>query len=192
MSGDDVDLLVGAARAGGAWAFGRLWERFSPVVHGYLRARGVRDPEDVTSEVFLAAFRRVGDFEGDGRAFRAWLFTIAHHMAVDAVRRGPHRHESPVDVVEDGRSSPSAEESALAALGGADVDRLLATLTPDQRDVLLLRVVGDLSLEETASAVGKPVGAVKQLQHRALATLRRRISEQAITPGATTAIAGTR
>ena len=71
MSGDDVDLLVGAARAGGAWAFGRLWERFSPVVHGYLRARGVRDPEDVTSEVFLAAFRRVGDFEGDGRAFRA-------------------------------------------------------------------------------------------------------------------------
>ena len=93
---DDLDALVDAARAGGGWAFGRLWEQLAPSVAAYLRRRGVQDADDVTSEVFLAAFLGIARFRGDGPAFRAWLFTIAHHKGVDAVRR-PARRELLVD-----------------------------------------------------------------------------------------------
>ena len=95
---DELDLLVAAARTGGGWAFGRLWEQLAPSVAAYLRGRGVRDADDVTSEVFLAAFRGIGRFHGDGVAFRSWLFTIAHHKSVDVHRR-PATREVLVDAV---------------------------------------------------------------------------------------------
>ncbi len=183
---EELDHLVDAARAGGGWAFGRLWELLSPPVAAYLRTRGVRDADDVTSEVFLAAFRQVGTFQGDGAAFRAWLFTIAHHKGVDTVRR-PRSREVPVDTsdrqaLEAGstaRLARSAEDQALERIGAADAVRRLDALTDDQRAVLLLRVVADLSLAETATALGKPVGAVKALQHRALARLRSGLTDRA-------------
>jgi RNA polymerase sigma-70 factor (ECF subfamily) len=190
VTGPELDLLVAAARAGGGWAFGRLWEEISPVVHAYVRGLGAADPDDTTSEVFLAAFRRIGRFEGDGRAFRSWLFTIAHHKAVDGWRRGAATREVPTDRVEDRRTAPSAEDAALDRLSGETVHELLATLTREQRSVVLLRVVGELSLEETAAVVGKPVGAVKALQHRALLRLRRHMIDQAVSTGAPDAIAG--
>lgn len=178
---DDLDALVDAARAGGGWAFGRLWEQQAPLVASYLRRRGVRDADDVTSEVFLAAFRGIARFDGDGSAFRAWLFTIAHHKAVDAVRR-PARRELLVDTFAGSEGDllddapRSAEDEALDRVSAAAALRSLEVLTDDQRDVLLLRVVADLSLAETAQVLGKPVGAVKALQHRALTRLRSAVS----------------
>jgi RNA polymerase sigma-70 factor (ECF subfamily) len=189
MWNEDIDLLVDAARVGGGWAFGRLWEELSPTVAAYLRGRGVRDADDVTSEVFLAAFRGIERFDGDGRAFRSWLFSIAHHKGVDAVRRGASVREVPVETVSDGRTTASAEDGALESLERGEVSRLLCLLTVEQRDVLLLRIVGELSLAETAAAIGKPVGAVKQLQHRALARLRKEIPRQPITQDPVQAIA---
>ena len=177
---DELDLLLAAARAAGARPFGRLWELLAPVVAAYVRRRGVHDVDDVTSEVFLAAFRGIERFDGDGSAFRAWLFTIAHHKAVDAARR-----PAPVLVVDavgaesellDRRTARSAEDEALDRAGGAAAVSSLDVLTADQREVLLLRVVADLSLAETAQVLGKPVGAVKALQHRALARLRTAVS----------------
>jgi RNA polymerase sigma-70 factor (ECF subfamily) len=175
---DDLDLLVAAARSGGGWAFGRLWEELAPSVAAYLRGRGVRDADDVTSDVFLAAFRGIGGFRGDGVAFRSWLFTIAHHKGVDAHRR-PASREVLVDAVGAGAGrgldlvrARSAEDVAMEQIAGDRAVRQLATLTDDQRAVLLLRVVADLSLAETAEVLGKPVGAVKALQHRAIARLR--------------------
>ncbi|MGZ4591756.1 MAG: RNA polymerase sigma factor [Actinomycetes bacterium] len=178
MVGEDVETLVLAARAGGGWAFAELWTQLSPAVLGYLRGRGVPDAEDVTSETFLAVFARIGSFRGDASGFRSWLFTIAHHKGVDALRRGPGCHERATGDVRDDRIAASAEELALESLGNEQVTRLLATLTGDQAEVLLLRVVGELSLEETAVVVGKPVGAVKQLQRRGLARLRRDIERR--------------
>jgi RNA polymerase sigma-70 factor, ECF subfamily len=189
MVGEDVEMLVVAARAGGGWAFAQLWLRLSPAVLGYLRGRGVPNAEDVTSDTFLAAFQRINSFTGDGARFRAWLFTIAHHKGVDALRRGPTCHETATGDVPDHRVEPSAEERALETLGDDKVARLLGMLTDDQRQVLLLRVVGDLSLQGTASVLGKPVGAVKQLQRRGLARLRREIENEPITSPAAPAIA---
>jgi RNA polymerase sigma-70 factor (ECF subfamily) len=188
MTDENLDLLVGAAVAGGGWAFAQLWEQLSPSVLGYLRGRSVPDPEDVTSEVFLAAFQRVGGFRGDGAQFRAWLFTLAHHKGVDAVRRGPARRELLADEVPDGRRAASAEDDAMVGFGTQEVRRLLATLTVDQREVVLLRIVGELSLDETATVLGKPVGSVKQLQRRGLARLRREIEREPVTCAATTAM----
>ena len=91
MTAEDLDRWVDAARAGGGWAFGQLWEALSPGVAGYVRGRGAPDPDDVTSEVFLAAFQRIAAFQGGGAAFRSWLFTIAHHKAVAPRRRGRPR-----------------------------------------------------------------------------------------------------
>ncbi len=186
---DELDLLVAAARSGGGRAFGRLWEQLAPSVAAYLRGRGVRDADDVTSEVFLAAFRGIGRFQGDGVAFRSWLFTIAHHKGVDVHRR-PATREVLVDAVGAGAghglASPparSAEEVAMEQIAGDGAVRHLANLTDDQRAVLLLRVVADLSLAETADVLGKPVGAVKALQHRALARLRADLGAVSQEPG---------
>lgn len=179
---DDLEALVGRARSGSPEAFAELYERLAGPVAGYLRARGVPDVEDATSEVFIAVLTGVARFEGDGDRFRAWVFTIAHRRAVDRWRRASRTPQ--LDPIEDAppRAVPSAEEDALASLGTARVRALLDLLSPDQRDVLLLRVVADLSLEQVAGVLGKREGAIKALQHRALARLRREIERKAVSP----------
>jgi RNA polymerase sigma factor (sigma-70 family) len=179
---DLVAELVVAAQAGAAWAFTRLWERFAGPVAGYLRLQGAAEPEDLTSEVFLAAFTGLGRFRGDGAAFRSWLFTIAHRRLIDERRRRGRRvattelEASAGETLEGG----DAETEALTGLGTERVLRLLADLSPDQRDVLALRILGDLTVEQVADALGKRAGAVKALQRRGLEALRRKFSEEGV------------
>jgi RNA polymerase sigma factor (sigma-70 family) len=173
----ELDRLVDAARAGDGEAFSGIWTLLGARVLGYFRAYGCRDAEDLTSETFLAAFTRMGDVVGDGAAFRTWLFSIAHHKRVDDVRRRSRRAAPiPYEPELDGRLTGPADEPAFAAESG-DVVTMLADLAPDQRDVLTLRFVADLSLEQVATTLGRSVGAVKSLQHRGLETLRRRVTD---------------
>lgn len=176
LSPPHLDSLVDDARAGSPEAFGELWQRLSPKVAGYARGRGVADPADFTSEVFLAAFQRIQAFSGDGAAFQRWLFTIAHHRAVDDLRRRNRRGLEVVYEPEaDPRRSPSAEARALARLGDAAALELLSDMPDDQRNVILLRVVADLSVAEVAEMLDRSPDAVRQLQRRAVARLKRRI-----------------
>lgn len=168
--GDD---LTESARRGEAWALTEIWHLYSPAVTGYLRGRGVADPEDMTSEVFLQVFRRIGSFRGDEAALRTFVFSVAHARYVDERRRLARRGTEIEFVADDhGAVAVSAEADALHELATQRAIALIETLSPDQRDVLLLRIVADLSLEETAKVLRKRVGAVKSLQHRALAALR--------------------
>ena len=183
--GPAFDQVLSAAQANAGWAFTRLYESLAPRVAGYLRASGVADAEDLTSEVFLAVFRGIGTFSGGEAQFRSWVFTIAHHRIVDHRRARARRPwVGPLD--EGGDAEPtqpgaeSAEAGALATLGTERVQRLLDGLAPDQRDVLALRVVADLTVEQIAEALGKSTGAVKALQRRALVALRRRLAEEAV------------
>ena len=173
--GNDPDSpLVAAAKAGHAWALTRIWEEHAPTVLGYLRGRGAAEPEDMTSDVFVGVFERIRGFHGDDTALRAFIFTIAHHRLVDDLRRRSRRGEAAsYDAEVDPRTVESAEDTAVQSLANARVEHLLDRLSPDQRDVMLLRVVADLTLEQTAAVLGKRVGAVKALQHRALEALRR-------------------
>jgi RNA polymerase sigma factor (sigma-70 family) len=177
MSDQDLEHLVRTAQAGGGWAFERIWLELSPAVAGYARARGVRDVDDVVSSAFLAVFQGLAGFRGSGAAFRSWLFTIAHHKIVDDIRVQQRRSvEQELTVDTDVPLASSAETAALAALSDAEVRHLLDQLTPDQRDVLLLRVFGDLPVAEVARVLGRTEGAIKQLQHRAIQQLRKRVS----------------
>jgi RNA polymerase sigma factor (sigma-70 family) len=174
------DVVLEASRSGGCWACSRIYEWLAPAVVGYLRAQGADDPDDLTSEVFVRVFSGCGSFSGDEAQFRAWVFTIAHSRLVDA-RRAKNRTPEMTGLEHeclDGQepTSAGAEDEAMDRLALDEVRQVLATLTMDQRDVLALRIVSQMSVEEVAAALGKPPGAVKALQRRALATLRRRLA----------------
>jgi RNA polymerase sigma-70 factor (ECF subfamily) len=155
-----------------------LYDRYAGRVFGYLRAQGAVEPEDLTSEVFLRVFDRLDQFTGDEANFRSWLFTIAHRILVDDARRRQRRPQTTVlNVVAESFSAGDVEREALANVGAEWADELLSSLPADQRAVVALRVTADLSLEQVADILDKRVGAVKSLQHRALAALRRRCGE---------------
>jgi RNA polymerase sigma-70 factor, ECF subfamily len=174
--------LLGAAREGSEAAWQELYSGLAPIVLGYLRANGAPDPEDLLSEVFLQAARDIARFDGDEPGFRSWVFTIAHHRLIDARRHSARR---PVELSPDppepsGRAADAAEE-ALERIGNDEVRRVLAALSDDQRTVLLLRVVADMSIEDVAHAVGKRPGAVKALQRRGLAAAKRELGRKGVT-----------
>jgi len=180
--GDDFGRTLDAARAGADWAWVRIYRDLAPAVLGYLRGRGAGDPEDLTGETFLQVVRDLPRFAGDERAFRSWVFVIAHHRLLDERRRRARR---PVELTPDPPNpagwSGDAEAEALDAVAAERVRRIIEQLGPDQRDVLLLRVLGDLTVVEVARIVGKSPGAVKALQRRALDAVRRAVSRAGVT-----------
>ncbi|MDQ3896697.1 MAG: sigma-70 family RNA polymerase sigma factor [Actinomycetota bacterium] len=176
--------LLTAAQAGGEWAYERLYRSLAPAVAGYLRVQGASDPDDLTSEVFERAFSSLGRFSGGEAQFRSWVFTIAHNRLTDERRRAGRR-PAPVDGdVSDlpARDVPvgNVEDEAVRRLATERVRRLCEGLAPDQRDVLLLRLLACLTVEEIAQALGKSPGAVKALQRRGLAAIRRQIEHQGV------------
>jgi len=173
-----LDGALEQARAGSERGFDELFRATGAAVAGYLRARGVRDPDGAANDVFVRAFRTLHTFEGDGERFRSWLFTIAHNAAIDDARRRSRRVVEVSLAAAPDPTGGNVEFDAVARLAHERVHTLLALLSPDQRDVLLLRVVGDLSVEETAAALGKSYEAVKALQRRGLAALRRALSSE--------------
>lgn len=167
------DDVVAAARAGRPEAVGLVWTELSPKVLGYLRARGVEDAEGLTSEVFVQVLKRLPNLRGGAGELRTFVFSVAHARAVDDIRRRARRPaETPYEPERDDRVSASAEVRAFEDGPSPDMTDLLSRLNDDQRTVVELRVIGDLSLEQTAAVLGRSTGAVKQLQRRGLLQLR--------------------
>ena len=178
--GPAFDSILVAAQVGagvGTEASTSRWRRRWPP---YVRAQGVAEPDDVTGDVFVAVLTRLPAFDGDEQQFRRWVFTIAYRRVVDEWRAKGRRDTYSPPQTSTASTVPTAEDVALARLGDERVGELLATLTPDQRQVLALRVVADLSIDQVAALMGKPVGAVKSLQHRALGSLRRTVAGEAV------------
>ena len=174
----DLGREVDGARAGSVRVFEQIYRVLAPSVASYLRWNGVVDVESLTNEVMAQVHRNLPRFTGDGAAFRSWVFTIAHHRMVDDRRARGRRPVVADSEVVDATLVGNAEDDALAVLDDARLRQLLEELSPDQRDVLLLRIVADLPLVDVAQTMGKQLGAVKSLQHRALATLRRKLAQQ--------------
>lgn len=170
----EIERYLGRATFGQQDGFTGLYRCLAPRVAGYARSRGVRDVDDVVNEIFLAAFASLSGSDWTAPRFRSWLFSIAWNKTADWHRRaGRQVDTTDAPPRDDATPGGDVEADALELLSSDRVEQLLDALTDDQRDVILLRIVADLSLEETATALDKPVGAVKALQHRALAALRR-------------------
>jgi RNA polymerase sigma-70 factor (ECF subfamily) len=170
---EEFASVLDAAQAGGNWAWSRLYTELAGPVLGYLRTRGAADPEDVLGDVFLDVARNIGTFAGDFEGFRSWVFTIAHRRLIDERRA---RGRRPVDPVADPESQDVGEDPATiveARILREDMVALFSALSPEQRDVLLLRVIGGLTIDEVAVIVGKSRGAVKALQRRGISALKK-------------------
>ena len=174
MLGVTFQCVLDAALVGTDWAWAEIYRDLSPPILAFLRARGAAEPEDLTGEVFVQIVRDVRRFSGDERDFRAWCFAIARNRLIDDGRR---RSRRPVDLVADAgwevADSGDVAADALEAIARDRLRRLIDGLAPDQRDVLLLRILGELTVDEVARVVGKSPGAVKALQRRGLAALAR-------------------
>ncbi len=179
--GPSFDGVLAAAQTGAAWAWEVLYREFSGPVLGYLRTRGAADPENALGEVFLQVAKNIKTFSGDEAGFRSWVFMIAHHRLIDERRSRRRRSETFIAdaAALDGATEPAraAEDDAVEDLTVEDIRRLLSTLSPDQQDVLTLRIIGGLTVPEIAHILGKRPGAVKALQRRGLDKLRKNLGK---------------
>lgn len=178
----DFDSVLPAAQAGADWAWERIYADLAGQVRGYVRRNGASDPDDLVGETFLHLARGIGTFEGTLANFRSWVFTVAHHRVLDDRRRRSRKPADPfAETPEPAPTSPDAtSEAALDSVGTDRVQELIGRLVPDQRDVLLLRIVGGLTIPEIAEAVGKSVGATKALQRRGIAALERILQDEGV------------
>jgi len=175
-------MLLGAAQSGQARAFEGLYMSLAPVVSRYLRLNGATDPEGLTNEVFLGVFMGLVSFSGTEAQFRSWVFTIAHRRLIDdrrQVGRRPATAELPTESLL-GLVGGDAEEDAMYVLGLGRMGDVLECLTSEQRRVLLLRLVADLTVEQVAEATGKSLAAVKSLQRKGLEGIRRRLDVEKV------------
>lgn len=160
--------------------FTAAYRELSPRVLGYLRSHGLDDPEAATNDVFLALHRRFGSVEGGEDGVRTLVFSIAHARLVDFHRaQARNARQVSFDLDDDPRRAASAEDIAIDMVGGGAMS-LLARLGDDQRQVISLRVIAGLSLEETAQVMDRSVGSIKQLQRRGLESLRSLMAREAI------------
>lgn len=180
--GDAFASMLAAARANAPWAFERLFTIYAPRVKAYVQAGGATEPDEITNDVFLAAFQSLDRFEGDEPGFRSWLFTIARRRVVDDHRRRSRRvvtvateHTTEMDA-----PGGDVETEALTNITSQWVLDVLNQLSDDQRDVLLLRTVADCTIDQIAGILGKRPGAVKALQRRGLAAAKKILSQQGV------------
>jgi RNA polymerase sigma factor (sigma-70 family) len=173
----EADLALTAVREGGEPDHDRgaagLYRALAPAVLGYLRAQRARDPEDLLGEVFLQVTRDLPRFKGDASKLRSWVFSIAHNRLIDDGRRRaarPQHSDAPVPELPAPEGEASLDPTLVRALGH---------LTGDQREVVFLRFVADLSLADVARITQRRVGAVKALQARALENLSQAVSRDA-------------
>ena len=172
---DDIQLLT-TAQGGDAQSFGELYERYAPRVFRYLYAHlGDRlDAEDLTEEVFLRVWRTLPSYQEQGVPFLAFLFRVAHNALIDYYRHvskpGQEVSIENMALIDHG---PGPGELVMTLLEHQQLRQTLLQMREDYRTVLVLRFLSELTPDETAQVMGRSSGAVRVLQHRALAALRR-------------------
>ena len=180
-----ADVLA-AAQDGDEEAFASLWRWLQPSLLRWLRVVAHDHVEDIASEVWLAVARNLERFVGDDSDFSGWLFTIGRRRAIDWSRRRGRQVEQSVlgseDVADGSIGSERYVEDAAAAEAAV---ALLRTLTPDQAEVVALRVIVGMSVAEAAAVVGKSESAVRVLCHRGLRSLAAHLREADLTRGVT-------
>jgi RNA polymerase sigma-70 factor, ECF subfamily len=192
--GEVFESVLTAAQAGEEWAFSRLYTDFNPRVERYFASRAPQAADDLAAETWMGVARRLKSFEGDENQFRAWLFTIAHRRLLDHWTAQNRRSEEPLDALhlhEDDQPTDHtkhlasvedlAEDVVNTAAARAAAQRIARILNRDQAEVILLRLLGGLEVDQVAEILGKRPGTVRVLQHRALKKLAEEISLEDVT-----------
>jgi RNA polymerase sigma-70 factor (ECF subfamily) len=175
-----IRALVERAQSGDRDALEELYLIHFDRIYSYLHMSvGNRhDAEDLTTQTFLKMLESIGKFRFQTAPFSAWLFRIAHNLAMDhfrAARRWQPEEEVPEPV---GEAEPSAEAQALQSIGRQSMLQLIEDLSPEQQQVLTLKFVFNFPNAEVATILGKTDGAIKSLQHRALVSLQKQITRR--------------
>jgi RNA polymerase sigma-70 factor (ECF subfamily) len=146
-------------------------------VLGFLRHRAPQDADDLAADVFVDVAEGVARFRGSEANFRSWVFTIVYRRLADLRRRAARRRTepSPTELISEHLADGDGERDGMDALGTTSALARIAALPPAQAEVVLLRIVGDLSVDDVARIVGRRPGAVRALQHRALQRLAREL-----------------
>ena len=174
-SADVVDL-VARAQAGDAEAFGSLYDRYVDVVYRYVyyRVSNQSLTEDMVSETFLRALRRITSFTWQGRDFGAWLITIARNLIADHYKSSRYKLEvATADMVDADRATEGPENEVLDSITNMTLLEAVKMLGAEQQECIVLRFLQGFSVSETALAMGKNDGAIKALQYRAVQSLKR-------------------
>jgi len=171
---ESLDLIARAQR-GDTDAVGALYDLHHESIFRYvsLRVGDWRLAEDLTGDVFMRMIASLPAYRSVGLPFRAWLYRIAHNLLVDHFRKQHLHVVVPLDAAEETRDDSDPTSEVDHRLNAARLRHALSQLDPNQREVVVLRFVSGLSLQETALATGRSEAAIKSLQHRGLAALRR-------------------
>jgi RNA polymerase sigma-70 factor (ECF subfamily) len=172
--------LVERAQTGDAEAFGELYDRYVDQVYRYIvyRVGSTQLAEDLTSETFLRALRRIGSFTWQGRDVGAWFVTIARNLIADHYKSGRYRLEMTTDDVSSSAPAISGPEAeVLESMQNKVLLEAIKKLNAEQQECVVLRFLQSLSVAETAAIMGKNEGAIKALQYRAIRTLGRLLPE---------------
>lgn len=183
VASDDEDAWfderLAQAQAGSTQAFDDLVRWLERPLLGFAAARGADDPNGTANDVLVRVFRAIGTFEGGRVQFRAWVFKITRNVLLDEHRRRSRRPQAD-PTAPDALPDVVTLTDELDRVGERErVEKMLSSLTDEQREVVLLRVVAGLSVEETAETVGRRQGAVRALQSRALTRLRTSMARRA-------------
>ncbi|MGZ4429498.1 MAG: sigma-70 family RNA polymerase sigma factor, partial [Nocardioidaceae bacterium] len=172
--------LVELAQGGDAEAFGLLYERYVNLVYRYVYVRvgSVHLAEDLTSETFVRALRRIDSFSWQGRDIAAWFVTIARNLTTDHFKSGRTRLEfATEDMTAHDSSTDGPESEVLASLTNEALLAALRELPAEQQECLIMRFLQGFSIAETAQVLGRSDGAVKQLQLRGVRNLAKLLPE---------------
>ena len=186
MRGVDFGDALAAAQAGEEVGFADLYREFAPGVLGFLRGRVPREAEDVAASVWLDVAQSIGRFVGDEKGFRAWLFTIVRRRMLNEFRRQGRDHSSPHDpaIMPIPVSTDSPEGDVIALFETEEALALIGSVLPPlQADVVLMRVVSGLPVDEIAEVLDLAPGHIRVLSHRGLKTLAEHFSREAVTHG---------
>jgi RNA polymerase sigma-70 factor (ECF subfamily) len=183
MEDRDLDTAVEAAGRGEEWAASLLYRAVQPLLLRYLGQKAPGHEQDLASETWLAAAQSLPRFEGDFARFRALLFTIARRRVVDHYRRQGRRPRAVVleEEADFADLRPGPEDLVEQMSASEAVAALVGSLPEAQAEVILLRVLAGLSVEEAAQVMGRSAGSVRILQHRALRRLAKKFQGEGVT-----------
>ena len=173
----EIEHLVTQAINGDTEAFGELYTHHVTKIYRYVyyNVHNKERAEDITQEVFLKAWKAIGSCKGKEKTFSSWLYRIAHNLIIDKLRKSQKQISHEAELPEDIRDTSDRMEISLEQ---RDLLKVIDVLSPNQRQVIVMKFIEDMDNREIAETMGKSTGAIRILQMRALETLRKTLGSE--------------